>query len=217
MDTTIGNLVTTIADRLFLPVNVEYSDFFTKPLRYLILVFFLYSIIIAFPPVVETIKFRSTPLPLISSIVEDPVFWKKWLPFINFLVEIVFFLMIGGSVFSEWVVTQSKTAIQRYETAMDIARKKAVVDKKDELAKELKSYYDLIDGICLSNFLKKLWLLYRGANRVTKILSEDVAKVNTRFLIAKITVSFPGGTYGLFAFILFAILVQIKVGQLYLG
>lgn len=216
MSNKLRNVVASMADNLFLPVNVEYKNYFAIPLRILVLVYLLYSGIIALPPVIELIKANAYQLPLIGFVLENPEFWEIWLPYINFVLEILFFLMIGGSVFSEWVAAHSKNIMDKYETAVDIARQQYLECTKDELATKIEKYYSLLEGINIRNVFPRIYNLYNESRSIINILVHDVARVNARFLGAKLAVSFPGGFYGLFAFILFAMLVQVKVGQFYL-
>ena len=216
MDNKSQNIIASIADKLFLPVDVDYKNYFATPLRILVLVYFLYSCAIALPPVIEIVKAGSYQLPLISLVLNDPDFWQVWLPYVNFILEILFFLMIGGSVFSEWVVAHSKKIIDKYGKAVESARKNDIVDVKDELTQRIKEYYSLLEGINITNSLPRLYALYKTSRSVIGVLMSDVAKVNAKFLSTKLAVSFPGGFYGLFAFVLFALLVQVKIAQFYL-
>jgi hypothetical protein len=63
MKIEIKSVVASIADFLFLPVHIEYRDYFTKPLRAVVLLFFIYFLIIAMPPVIEFVKEGSFFLP----------------------------------------------------------------------------------------------------------------------------------------------------------
>lgn len=210
------DFVAAIADRLFLPVEIEYRDYFTRPLRIFVLLFFLYSLIIALPPIIHIVKENSIFLPFINGVMENPSFWGKWIPYINFALEVVFFLMIGGSAFSEWVAANSEATFKDYEEAVEKAKEREVLEKKDELVSEIKSYYALIEGINLINLIPRFISIFNTSKRVSNMLVKDVAKVNARFLATKIAVSFPGGIYGLFAFVLFGALIQIKVAKFYL-
>ncbi len=216
MSTQLKKIVISIADSLFLPVDTKYKDILMKPLRVLVLLFFAYSLIVAMPPVIEIVKEGSFYLPFFSHILENPLFWEKWLPYINFVIEIVFFLMIGGSVFSEWVASQSKETFKKFELAVEKAKEKEILDTKDELVEKIEDYYSLFEGITLKNIIPRIWTLYRTSNRIIALLVNDVAKVNAKFLGTKLAVSFPGGAYGLFAFLLFVLLVQLKIGAFYL-
>lgn len=213
----LQNIATSIADKLFLPMEVDYKNYFSKPIKALILVFFVYSIVIALPPVVEIVSENNFPLPLMSSILSEPDYWATWLPFINFVLEILFFLMIGGSVFSEWIASNSKKIFEDYQAAVEDAKEEDVSRIKAKLSKELKSYYLLVEGVNIRNFFPKLFALYRASNRIVNMIVKDVPRVNASFLSSKIAMSFPGGYYGLFAFVVFGALVQVKIGHFYLA
>lgn len=216
MSNKLDNIVSSIADRIFLPVDVEYKDYFTIPLRVLVILFFLYSLIIALPPVIELVKENSFPLPFIDSVYGDPVFWKRWLPFVNLLLEVIFFLMIGGSVFSEWVAAHSKKVIEQYESAVEEARTLEITEAKDMLVEKIVNYNMLLKGITIKNVIPRTFKIYNLSREVIRLLVNDVARVNTRFLSTKLAVSFPGGAYGVFAFFVFAALIQVKIAQFYL-
>ena len=216
MSRQLENIVASIADKIFLPVNAEYENYFTVPLRILVILFFVYSAVIALPPIVDQVKESSVALPFIELIIEDPVFWKRWLPFFGLILEIMFLLMIGGSVFSEWVAAHSKETIEKYEAAVVEAKKREITEAKENLVQKIEDYNRLLEDVNYRNILPKIYKLYRASQEIINLLLNDVAQTNARFLGTKLAVSFPGGSYGIFAFVLFATLIQVKIAQFYL-
>lgn len=216
MSKRLENIVASLADKLFLPVDFEYEDYLTTPLRILVILVFVYSLVIALPPVIDEVKKSSIALPFIISILEDPIFWKRWLPFINFFLEIVFFLMIGGSIFSEWVAAHSKETIEKFEAAVEEAKKHEVDEARKSLVKSIETYNSLLKGINIKNLIPRVYALFKESRKIINMLVNDVAKINAKFLGTKLAVSFPGGSYGVFAFILFVALIQVKIAQFYL-
>lgn len=217
MSNKLQNIVTAIADKLFLPVDVEYKNYFSLPLKAIVLSYFAYCGVIALPPIIDIVVYeKPNALPFIDLVIADPEYWKEWLPYWNFVLEIIFFIMIGGSVFSEWAAANSKKAFERYALAVEKARKRDLENVKDELVTKLKDYYALLEGINAKNFLQRIHSLFKSSRDIIHILGNDATKVNAKFVASKMTVSFPGGYYGLFAFFLFAALIQIKIAQMYL-
>ncbi len=216
MSNIVENVVKGISEYLFLPVNADYKKCFSKPLKVIVLIYFLYVVVISFPSFVQWEKATNIYLPLISEVINNPGFWGVWLPYANFLLEIVFFLMIGGSVFGEWMASYSKDAIHQYGGAVEKARKKDLVLSENDLALKIRDFSSLLEGIDFKNAIQRIWQIYWKSRKILNTLLKDVPRVNARFIGAKLAVSFPGGTYGLFAFIIFGILIQTKVAQFYL-
>jgi hypothetical protein len=216
----LRNITASIANGLFLPVNINYKDRFAVPLRILVALFFIYSVIIAIPSIISfvLVKENNIYLPLMTEFVNNAVVWKTWLPFVSFLLEIIFFLMIGGSVFSEWIASHSKEAIEKYETAIVKATENEVESARGALEKEIYNYNNLLKAdITFSDFIPTLWDLYKISNTIMQLTVKDIPRINARFIVSKLVISFPGGTYGLVAFIIFGALIQVKIGQMYLA
>jgi hypothetical protein len=215
MSQKLENIVSSLADKIFLPVDVEYKNYFSVPLKALVILFFIYSSIIALPPIIDLVKDNAFPLPFIDSVYSNPAFWKRWLPFLDFFIEAIFFLMIGGSIFSEWVVAHSKAIIDKYEIAVEAAKTQELAEAKEVLVKSIMNYNMLLKGITIQNLIPRVFEIYKASREVIDLLVNDAARVNARFLATKLAVSFPGGAYGVCAFVLFAALIQVKVAQFY--
>ncbi len=212
----VENIVKGISEYLFLPVNADYKKYFSKPLKVTVIFYFLYVVAISCPSFVQWEKASGIYLPLVSEVINSPGFWSVWLPYASFLLEIVFFLMIGGSVFGEWMASYSKDAIHQYGDAVEKSRRKDLSFSKNELELKIREYSNLLEGISFKNAVQRIWQIYWKSRKILNTLLKDVPSVNARFIGAKLAVSFPGGTYGLFAFIIFGILIQTKVAQFYL-
>lgn len=210
------DIAAAIANSLFLPVQANYKDYFTIPLRIIVILFFVYSCGIAAPPIIDLVISHNLYLPLVSEALDAPIASRIWLAYFGFILEVLFFLMIGGSVFSEWIAAHSKKAITKFETAIEAARHSELKTTRDELTEEIRSYNELLEGINFSNFIPRLFSMYKTSNQILSLVVQDVPKVNARFLATKLAVAFPGGAYGVLAFILFGGLIQIKVALLYL-
>lgn len=215
MSQKLENIVSSLADKIFLPVDVEYKNYFSVPLKALVILFFIYSSIIALPPIIDLVKDNAFPLPFIDSVYSNPAFWKRWLPFLDFFIEAIFFLMIGGSIFSEWVVAHSKAIIDKYEIAVEAAKTQELAEAKEVLVKSIMNYNMLLKGITIQNLIPRVFEIYKASREVIDLLVNDAARVNARFLATKLAVSFPGGAYGVCAFVLFAALIQVRVAQFY--
>lgn len=160
MSKKLENFVSSIANRFFLPVDIEYKDYFSTPLRIIVITFFLYSLIIAIPPIVDFVKIEKLRLPFIYSVYRDPVFWKRWLPFTNLLLEVLFFLMIGGSVFSEWVAIHSQKVIDEYQSAVEKSKNLEMTEAKEILIEKVNKYNLLLKGITIKNIIPRIYAIY---------------------------------------------------------
>ena len=204
-----------IANRLFLPVNLEYDRVFHFPARVAVITFFLLLIVVSLPPIVVYVTTSLCDLFPLSSMRISPGIWLTWSKFASLSIEILFVLAISGTVFGEWTAARSRSTLEELEKRFEQAQTAALTDTRDKLADELRAYKYLFSDITVSNLIVRLWQAYERSQTVVHTLTNKVPKRTATFLAAKFTVAFPGGLYGLVAFVLFGLLSLTKVVQIY--
>ena len=206
----------TIAQNIFLPIDANYTRLFNKPLRILVLTFFIFLLFLALPPVVDYLTGPSTIVPsLIDKIEANSSLLNYWLPFVSFSLEIFFIILVGGSVFGEWFALLSKDTLQKLQDAIIAARQEEIVDSSDELEEKIRDYFRLLIGITFRNFIPRIWELYLISNSILFFALKELPKVNAKFIVTKMSIAFPGGLYGLLSFIVFSIYSFLRVIDFY--
>jgi len=208
-------LARAVAGRLFLPVEADYNRVLGVPLRVLVLLALFGIVALSAPPVVERVW--DEDIWPFDSIRASHAVWESWLPFAVTGLEILLALLIGGSVFGEWAAAHSKSALDRLQASVDASRKEDIVDAEDELEGRLRRYRMLLEGITWRNIVVRLWELFFLSRDILAFVVREVPRTNARFVTAKIGVAFPGGFFGLFAFMTFGVLSIAKVLDLYLN
>jgi len=214
-DNTLQRVARDFAGWLFLPVDVDYQKAFKLPLQLLIIVFIVVVCILATPPVVDYLLAANWDIFPLNSIRSNPKAWGRWLPFVSIVLEFSLALLVGGSVFGEWLASNSKDAIANLQNSAEAARRHDMVDANDNLEVMIREYRTLFADITVRNFLPRMWHLYLLSRRILRFLTRDIPKVNAHFLVTKLGVAFPGGFYGVMAFSVFGLLSLVKVSGLY--
>ena len=181
----------SVANRLFLRVDIEYDTLFRFPTRVAVITYFLFLIVVSTPPIVSYIvtqEYNIFPLYLMRN---SPSDWLNWSKFASFCVEVLFVLAIGGTVFGEWVAIQSRSILEELEKRFEQAQIAALTETRDELASLIKAYRDLFPSITISNFLNRLWKAFWLSREILNTLSGTIPRRNAGVLAAKFAVAFP--------------------------
>lgn len=204
-----------IANSLFLPVDRQHDQVFLFPARVAVITFFLTLIVVSLPPIVVYVTTSFCDLFPLSSMRISPGIWLTWSKFASLSIEILFVLAITGTVFGEWTAARSRSTLEELEKRFEQAQTLALTDTRDKLANELRAYMYLFSDITVSNLMVRLWQAYELSQKIARTLTNKVPQRTATFLAAKFTVAFPGGLYGLVAFVLFGLLSLTKVVQIY--
>lgn len=205
----------TVAGWLFLPVHTDYRRVFKIPTQVVILLVLGTIGALAAPPVVDTMLALNPKVFPFDAIHQNPQLWDRWLSFAGVCSELIIVLLIGGSVFGEWLTARSKDAITKLESAVEAALRKELSEAGDDLTRMIRAYLDMLSGITIRNIVPRLFQLYRESRRILRFSLGDIPRINTRFLLATIGTAFPGGFYGLLAFVMFGIRMFVEVLKLY--
>jgi hypothetical protein len=208
-------VVEVLSKRLFLPVGFDYSRVLAWPIRLLVRLLFAILLVYACPYVADLHIAYMDEHELLMSMAANKQCWNDYLAFFSFGLEIVTAILIAGAAFSEWLTTSYKSTVDEWERKIEQARHNELTDVQQEAESLLKRHFDLIRSTTLTNLLSNLPKLYKTASGFSRLVYRDVGRVNFQFLLAKALVAFPGGLYGLLAFVLFYGLCLLKVLSYY--
>ena len=214
-ETKTVRLARRIAGFLFLPQKADYLSIFGKPLRILVAILIVPLAVLAFPPLVDWLIGAFTGWWPLSSLSAKWNTWDSWMSFGSLCLELGLVLLLGGSVFGQWLTSKSQEVLQVAENKIESAAAQRVDEAGQELVDKVAAYEATLLSTRLWNFPWVAWLLYRNTNAIFRLLFKKVPRVNARFLTAKMMVAFPGGLYGFLAFITFWLLVFLKVLTIY--
>lgn len=214
-ETKSVRLARRISGFLFLPREVDYRSTFGKPLKILVAILIIVLAVLAIPPVVDCLIGAYPDWWLLSSLSTHWNTWGRWIPCVSLCLEIWFALLIGGSVFGQWLASRSQKTLQAVQEKLESAAEKRVKEVGEVLVNRVANYEKILRSAKLWNLPLVLWRLYRNSITIFRLLFQNVPRANARFLIAKMTVAFPGGLYGFLAFITFWLLAFLKLLTIY--
>ncbi len=211
------SIVQGIANFLLPSGERDLSTIFTKQTRRLIIILILLQFIIASPPFVEWIVIAASNFVVFASFKNDWGFWNAWLPYTQLVIEILFALFIGGSIFGNWLSNSSEEYVQKLETQLNLISNDNYQEVSSRLATNYKDLEATIRATKFGNFFSSLMQIIRLSRSISNILYADFPKKFTGIVAAKFMVSFPGGLYGLIAFALFWIIMSLETLSIYHG
>lgn len=209
-------LGTALSKYFFLPTQFDYRTCFTLPIRIVIIVFFVVLIVLAAPPVIDIIISHQDRIPVFLSVQIHKQVWLDYVEYVSFLLEIAIAFLIGGSIFAEWATNYYKAAVETYEKKIIEARENNLTELKEESEQLIKRHMEILSQMTAINFIASLCELWKTSMRFINLMYRDVGRVNSIFLMTKALVSFPGGLYGLLAFISFYTLCVLRVVSYYI-
>ena len=211
----VEQIALAIANRLFLPIDRDYERVFRFPARIAVITFFLCLVLVSFPPIIVYISAIACDYFPFSSMRVSADVWLTWSRFALLTLEVFFVLAISRIVFGEWVAVRSKSTLEELEKRFEQAQTAALTNTRDELANQIRAYKYLFSGVTILTLIPTWWRAQALSRAILHTLTNTTPDRTARFLIAKFTVAFPGGLYGLVAFVIFGLLSFTKVIQAY--
>jgi hypothetical protein len=204
---------------IFLPFEMDYRESLKAPLLVLCLVLLLLLLVVAFPPLLRFAFSKIIPEQVIRP---DKGIWKEWLAYAKICLEIMVAVAVGGSVFAESVKVATRQALEEYQKVREHVLKRDVKELKGRVRKLTLRYFAVPRWIAnskgIANSLRRyvlgMFIIY---NSLRKLYGISMSAPNGlfRFLIWTVSGGFPGGLFGVFAYICFFLLTLTKVIQLY--
>jgi len=149
-------------------------------------------------------------------IVQNKALWKIWLGFSKIVLETLLALMIGASVFAEQFRTTVRKQLEIYSEIREKALQHKLANLRGEFSDIAKEIEDLQRdiGVNFGSMLHNLVRLFKLSKSIQTTVFAFPKRYRKLAQMA-LLVGFPGGTYGLLAFLLFLLLTMVKVMQVY--
>jgi hypothetical protein len=206
-----------IAQRFFLPTGPTTEVVFGRVAQVISLVVVCSLVTLAAPPIVDRVAKAQLSIFPFESIRLHPTTWKRWLDFSGIAVEVLLAFFLGESLFGEWLTRRAQDTAKRLEIATREAVRRDITEVSDELALRIRDYIDSFKGTSARTVVPTLWRAFRKTQSIFKLALDGIPRANVRFIAASLGTSFPGGFFGLLAFIVFMIRIAIGVLSIYVG
>lgn len=216
----INELTKKIIDTLFLPAYADHRELLSRPL-FVVVVFFavLYSILSL--PVIQEIVWVNMCEPSDRlQIIANKDITKAWFESLSFILDLTVAFLIGGSIFGEKLARSFQNSIVQYEKAREALLKNELEELTNDVELTIKESIEKINEIrseVTFDMLKNLPEIIREIRNIYRCAFSDVPDFYKGYLRFVLYSSFPGGLYGLSAFILFFASFGFKLAAMYLG
>lgn len=211
----LENKLSDIIKNISLPTNFDYTKTLHKPLLFLILFLFILLSFLSLPPVIDFLI--STPtIGIISFIMAEKNSLERWLPCFIYIIEIIILLFLGGSIFGESVALGVGNRLKKLEVKIDQKAISQMEKIYPEFGQLIEEYKKIIKDVTYKNFIYKAYTGCKLFNRIINYIYSDIPNSYIRLIKAKALIAFPGGFYGLMAFIFVWILSFLKLISTYL-
>jgi hypothetical protein len=201
-------------EKHFLPDPAVEKRHYTKATNVLIVTSGLLLIVVSLPPMMWLLDTYVIAPETQSWLSANKAYFKSWTSWLSTALEIGIILFLGGAIFGERATKAFKEVLETYEQE----RNAFLANRKTELSKKIQD----LDAKIVSalngraNTLSRFQQFYQSANELRDTLFGSVPRFQQRLITARFLVSFPGGSHGLVAFVLFVMLTVLKVVGLYI-
>jgi hypothetical protein len=210
------NIPRFIARTIVAPVWIPYTRPLSIALLILAMVIFTFLILLSLPPIVDAViadKF----LPSFRTFLQENSSWlNRWAPSLRLSLEILSAITIGGSIFALSVANTIKAKLDDYKTHILNTSHSHLSEYEKRVYRNLRKITYLIHTISLKNLLKRIPTLFILSHDVYSLFIRNLPLSYGYFMTTAVFTSFPGGFYGLLAFIFFTLLCTTKLIQIYL-
>lgn len=201
---------------LFLPTRLELRGPLSKFWLFFLVFAFIVVVVLAAPPVIEFILCTQLSPDERVSLKGNEKILLEWLSFVSIFLEVTIALAIGGSIFGERLANKFKKAVTAYEESRTLVLEARKTGLNDEISKTVDAIIDLFSNKTLLQFVSNIPKLWKLAKNLRRMLFDEMPTFQRRYITLMMYSTFPGGLYGLIAFLSFFALSIIKVFQLYI-
>lgn len=182
-----------------------------------------------FPPLVPHVAETLVSPGTRSYILSNKSEIKAWLDFVTIILELAIALCIGGAVFSETLANRLKQRLYDWQTTYAQEGKEVAEESISEtvgLSNRVKRIYNDVRQFNFdANSFTEMFVLFsekleeadRTAENLRKLLFHDYPTVVQKLVMGNLIRNFPGGIYGMMAFLLFFCLMVMKVTAIYVS
>lgn len=206
------NFFKTAVKNFFLPTRLDYARSFGWGWRILIVILFLSLIILCLPPMVGLISTSVLSLEFKHYLITNKDILKAWLNFGSLVLEILIAILLGQILLTEGMAQRLKRLVA--DSQVNYQRNLEIELRTEEM--QLKNNVDEIYRLLHENasfpkLIANIGKAYRLVKESLIFLYPGLRDLYTKVIFLSLITSFPGGLYGLGAFILFILLSFTKV------
>ena len=220
MTISADQLTKRIIDYLFLPTRTDHRTFLSRPLLLLVVLLALAYAVLSLPVTQHLVwQYGYTQLDR-ALIIPSKDIAKAWFESLSFVLDLSVAILIGGSIFGERLAKSFEESIKKYEEARDVLLGNKAASIGDDLEVSINMSIEKIQRMRSEKsitMLKHLPDLIKEMKNIYNLAFKQVPNFYKRYLRFVFYSSFPGGLYGLSAFLLFFTSCGFKLVGMYLG
>jgi hypothetical protein len=217
---SIDQKIKSCVDYLFLPTSIDYRGRLTTPLLYMAIIIIIVFAVISLPLIQKIVWMQYFPSNEKAIIFENKDVTKSWFDSISYILDLTVALLIGGSIFGEKLANSFRGSIIEYEKARKVFHGDKTIELTTDIGLAVKCSIEKVNELRSGTILSRLKNIFGITQELRKIYRLAFSKV-PRFYYSYIRFvlysSFPGGLFGLLAFVTFFISSALKLVGMYLG
>lgn len=211
------NVFKKIIENLFIPTKLDYARPFSWGWLIIIVLVFLSLFVLGMPPIVKMMTSSVLSEGSRAYLIANKDSAKVWLGFSSLTFELLIAILLGQILLTEPIAQRLKRIVADSQVKQQLALQTEISEEESRLKRQVDEVFELLHdksgtGGPFSRAAKisvltgdMLVFLYPGMRRFYK-----------KVIILSLITNFPGGLYGLGAFVLFVLLSLTKVGGIYL-
>lgn len=217
---TIEEEVQPKSGRLFIKYIIPETTIATTPLppkwTGILAVPLIVFALLCCPPVMHWIYPQLFPVDLH----EAQAFRTQFLPWTEFtriISEVLLAVFVGGQVFNDAVRNSIKRTLERLQELLDTSTN----EQRAELARRANNALDVLEDWLFGRTgvrhkIRRSWDAYNAIIAFRNVVWRDVKWLYLRLITIRIYYLFPGGMYGLLAYVFFFLILLSKCFKFYL-
>jgi hypothetical protein len=169
-----------------------------------------------FPPMTKLLYPHLFPIDHTQILVIRTV-WLPWTEFARIISEVFLALFVGGQVFNDWVRDSIRDNLRKLQELFDSAATNEAEDLRTRMNEALDELIDwLVGGRGLRHKIRRFRVAFASVLELKDAVWRDIRWLYPRLLMIRIYYLFPGGIYGLVAYLSFAVILLSKCFKYYL-
>ena len=205
-----------IIESLFIPTRQDYTKLFKWSWLVIITIVFLLLFGLSLPPIVKKISSAISEEAKRTLVTNNEVI-KIWISFSSLTLELLIAILLGQILLTESASRRLKQILAYSQIESQLILDIELFTREANLKNKVDEYYNLMeDKSTVKGLMNRISRLYVLSSEILITIYPDMRSYYTRVIFLSLITSFPGGLYGLGAFILFVLLSLTKVMGIYL-
>lgn len=213
-------IIKWIVDYLFLPAKLDHRKLFSRPLLFFIILMAITFAILSLPVIQKVVWEKVVIKSDRALIIQNKAVTKAWFDSFSFILDLSVAILIGGSIFGERLAKSFKESVKKFEEARELLLGETAEHLSEDLEETIKISITKIQQIRSEkaiDMLRQLPMLFKEIRKIYNIAFNEVPNFYKGYMRFIFYSSFPGGLYGLSAFLLFFLSSGFKLASMYLG